>query len=89
MDNVSEVMKEVVGDKGLVWVLLGVPQSKRTELMQQSSTEEEKTHAVSQYYVNCSPHPSWERLAIELYEKGEERAAMMAKQYLLKGMCIS
>ena len=80
---------EMVGCSKWVWVSLGVPRPKLTELQQQSSNEEEKAHAVSQYYVNCSPHPSWERLAIELYEKGEERAAMMAKQYLLKGMCIS
>ena len=89
MEKVTEVMREVVGYSKWLWVSLGVPRSKLTELQQQSSTEEEETRSVSQYYVNCSPHPSWKRLAIELYARGEERAVVMAKQYLPKGMCIS
>jgi len=88
VENVSEVMREV-GNRELVWLRLGVPASKQTELMQQSYKEEEKTHAVSQYWVKYVPHPSWMRLARELYHSREERAAVMAKQYLPKGMCIS
>jgi len=88
VENVAEVMGEVE-KRELVWDLLDVPGSKLTEIQQQSSTEEEKTHAVSQYYVNRDPHPSWDRLALSLYVSGEERAAVMAKQYLPKGMCIS
>ena len=88
VDNVSEVMREV-GDRERVWVGLGVPVSKRTELMRQSSTEEEKTHAVSQYWISSSPDATWKRLTLSLYLSGEERATVMAKQYLPKGMCIS
>ena len=88
VENVTEVMREVVGNRERVWELLCVPRSKQTELMQQSSTEE-KTHAVSQYWIKCIPHPSWMRLARELYFWEEERAAVMTKQYLPKGMCIS
>ena len=88
VENVTEVMREV-GDRESVWGLLGVLGFKRTELQQQSSTEEEKTRAMSQYYVNCVPHPSWEDLAFSLYTSGEERALVMARQYLPKGMCIS
>jgi len=54
VDNVSEVMREV-GNRVRVWVLLDVPESKLTELMQQPSTEEEKTCALSQYWINSSP----------------------------------
>ena len=88
MENVTEVMGEV-GDREGVWVGLGVPHSKRAEIKQQSSTEGEKSRALSQYWVNCSPNASWVELAIALYLEGEERAAAMAKQYLPKGMCIS
>ena len=88
VENVTEVMGEV-GDREGVWVGLGVPHSKRAEIKQQSSTEREKSHAVSQYWVNCAPDASWESLARPLYREGEERAAVMAKQYLPKGTCIS
>ena len=88
MDNVSEVMREV-RNREWVWGLLDVPESKRTELMQQSSTEWEKTRAASQCYVNSSPTATWKKLTELLYYSKEERAAMMAKQYLPKGMCIS
>ena len=88
VDNVSEVMREV-RNKEFVWEVIGVPESKLTELMQQSSTEEEKTRAASQCYVNSSPTATWKKLTELLYYSKEERAAMMAKQYLPKGMCIS
>ena len=88
MENVSEVMREV-GNREFVWDWLGVPESKRTELMLQSSTEMEKNHAMSQYYVNSSPDATWKKITESLYYSGEERAAEMAKQYLPKGMCVS
>ena len=86
-----EVMGEVA-DWETVWrsVLLGVPDCKLAEIKQQSSTEGEKSCALSQYWVNCAPDASWEGLAGALYLVGEERAAAMAKHYLpMKGMCIS
>ena len=87
--KVTEVMGEV-GDNGSVWrsMWLGVPRSKLAEIQQQSSTEGEKSRALSQYWVNCSPDASWERLANTLYHHGEERAAAMAKQYLPKGTYV-
>ena len=88
VEKVMEVMGEV-GDREGVWVRLGVPHSKRAEIKQQSSTEGEKSRALSQYWVNCAPDASWKRLARVLYAKGEERAAAMARQYLPKGTCIS
>ena len=89
VEKVTEVMGEV-GDRERVWGLLGVPASKQAEITQQSSTEGEKSRALSQYWVNCYPDASWERLASALYFRGEERAAVMAGQYLpMKGACIS
>ena len=89
VEKVTEVMGEV-GDMEGVWDLLGVPYSKRAEIKQQSSTEGEKSRALSQYWVNCYPDASWERLVRALYVSGEERAAAMAKQHLpMNGTCIS
>jgi len=88
VDNVLEVMREVENWE-LVWAMLGVPHSKQTELRQQPSTEEEEARALLQYWINSSPDTTWKRLTELLYWNGEERAAVMAKQYLPKGMCIS
>ena len=89
--TVEKVM-EVMGEVGMwvgVGIFLGVPLHKRNEIQQQSSTETEKSRAVGEYWVQYVPHASWEGLSTALYRWGKERAAVMAKQYLPKGMCIS
>ena len=68
---------------------LGVPDSKREEISQQSSTEREKCLALGDYWVNTDPDASWERLARVLYQWGEQRAVAVVKQYLQQGMCSS
>ena len=68
---------------------LGVPESKRNEIKQQSCTVREKRCALGEYWVNHAPQTSWERLAWALYLKKEERAAEVAYQYLPKGMSLS
>ena len=82
---------EVMGEVG-AWAVVGtdlvVPAFKMIEINSQSSTETEKSHAVAEYWVQYVPHASWERLATALYRSREERAAVMAKQYLPKGMSI-
>ena len=88
MENVREVMAEV-GDWWMVGFGLGVPDSKRHEIKQQSSTEREKSLALGDYWVNSAPDASWERLAWVLYQLGEERALAVTKQYLQQGMCSS
>ena len=90
VEKVMEVMGEVkVGKWAGVGIRLGVPMNKLAEIQQQSSTGREKSRAVGEYWVQYVPHASWEGLATALYRSGEERAAVMAKQYLPKGMCIS
>ena len=88
MENVREVMAEVgnwvnVGDG------LGVSTSKLQEIKQQSSTEREKRLALGDYWVNTDPHASWEKLAKVLYQRREDRALAVMKQYLQQGMCSS
>ena len=87
MENVREVMAEVK-DWEKVGSFLGVPPSKRREISQQSSTEREKSLALGDYWVNTDPDASWEGLAWALYQKGEEKAAAVVKQYLQQGMCV-
>ena len=89
MENVREVMAEVVGHWVTVGDWLGVPRSKRQEILQQSSTEREKRLALGDYWVNTDLGASWEKLAGELYQWGEKRALAVTKQYLQQGMCSS
>ena len=81
-------MAEVV-DWNLVGISLDVPHSKRQEIRHQSSTERERSLVLGDYWVNTAPDASWERLARVLYQKGEDRAAAVAQQYLQQGMCSS
>ena len=86
MENVREVMAEVVDWEKVRWL---VPDSKRQEIKQQSSTEREKSLALGDYWVNTDPGASWEKLARALYCWGEERAVAVTKQYLQQeqGVC--
>ena len=78
-----------VGDWRSVGISLDVPFSKRLEIMQQSSTEREKSLTLGDYWVNTDPDASWERLARALYHCEEERTLAVMKQYLQQGMCSS
>ena len=88
MENVREVMA-VVGHWERVGSSLGVPDSKLQEISQQSSTKREKCLALGDYWVNTDPEASWEKLAMVLYWRREERALAVTKQYLQQGMCTS
>ena len=88
VENVTEVMGEV-GDWERVALRLYIPDYKLQEIKQQSSSEREKSRAVGGYWVNTHPKPSWEKLAQVLYNRGEERALAVVKQWLPNGMCIS
>ena len=89
MENVREVMAEVWDWESVEMFGLGVPVSKRQEINQQSSTEREKSIALGDYWVNTAPDASWEKLARELYRKGEKRAVAVVKKYLQQGMSSS
>ena len=78
-----------VGNWERVGFQLDVPLSKREEIGQQSSTQREKSVVVGDYWANTHPNASWEKLAMGLYNKGEERALAVTKQYLHHGMCNS
>ena len=76
-----EVMGKVQGWR-VVGIWLDVPHSKLDEFEEQSSSEMEKCFTLGRYWLNTHPDPSWEKLGRVLYNRGEERAATMVKQYL-------
>lgn len=78
-----------VGDWKSVGDCFDIPESKLHEIKQQPTSEQEKSYSVVEYLVNTMPDISWKKLAEVLYEKFEERAVAVVKQYLPKGMCIS
>ena len=88
VENVREVMAEVGNWEKVRWL---VHDSKQQEIKQQSSTEREKSLALGDYWVNTNPNASWERLAMKLYQKREERALAVTKQYFQQqgSMCTS
>ena len=78
-----------VGDCKRVQQVLCIPDSKLEEIYQLSSSEMEKCLSLVEYWVNTAPDASWEELARMLYQKGEERALGVIKQYVQQGMCSS
>ena len=88
MENVREVMGEVRDWERVGEIGLDIPGSKLHEIRQLSTSERGKSHSLGRYWVNTAPCASWEVLGDALYSWGEERALMMVKQYLPKGMCI-
>ena len=88
VENVTEVMGEV-GDWERVAYELRVPRSKRQEIKQLSTSDREKSQSLGRYWLNTFPGASWQMLGHALYNCGEEKALVMVKQYLPKGMYIS
>ena len=84
VDSVMEVMGKVQKWRKVGGVMfgLGVPDSKLDEIEVQSSTEMEQCLALTIYWLNTHPDPSWQQLGRAFYHRGEERAATMVKQYL-------
>ena len=52
------------------------------EVYTKYTTDEDKTHALADVYVNSRPESSWQHLVRTLYEEGELAAAKEAKSFL-------
>ena len=52
------------------------------EVYTKYTTDEEKTHALADVYVNSRPESSWQHLVQTLYGEGELVAAKEAKSFL-------
>ena len=88
MDNVTQVMDKIEGDK---WeeVMgvggLGIPESLLEVIQRRYSTDSEKIHACVDYYLNYKPNTSWEDLTMELYVNKEFAAARESKSFISTG----
>ena len=84
VENVVSVMKNVaVERREKVWSCSDiVPGLQLEEIYWMYSTEEQRTHACADVYVNFHPHSSWTHLCQELYEENEMTAARKAKTFI-------
>ena len=94
VENVTEVMGVVeswkkVAKGSLNTSGLRIPDFKIQEIKQQSSTKKDRSHSLGRYWVYTDPDASWVKLAHVLYEEEEEKALVMVKKYLPKGMFVS
>ena len=58
------------------------PSSYLDDVYTKCTTDEEKTHALADVYINSRPEPSWQHLVQTLYGEGELAAAKEAKSFL-------
>ena len=63
--------------------VLGVPESKREEIHQQSSSAAEERERLIHYYLNYSPYASWSHLAGMLY-RGQHHDALSSTRKFIK-----
>ena len=85
-DRVIAVMKDVKDWRRVnSHVYLNVPDPIIRRFADQYTTETEWSCAVGRWWVNTYPSPTWMKLALALYHKGEDRALEKVAQYLPKG----
>ena len=68
-------------ERVLVWNL-AIPSSYLDEIYTKYTTDEKKTHALADVYINNRPESSWQHLVQTLYREGELVAAKEAKSFL-------
>ena len=59
-----------------------IPPSRLNVIKSKYSTKENISNECASYYVHCSLHPSWMKLARCLYERGEFSAVKQLKPFL-------
>ena len=83
VENVVGVMEMVAVERRKeVWSGWFVLDPQVKEVYQKYSTEEQRTHACADIYVNCSPDSSWTDLCQRLYWGNEMTAAREAKTFI-------
>ena len=90
MKSLVGVIEKVTSDEGKrrkVWKRVlewgyATPSSYLDEVYTKYTTDEEKTHALADVYVNSRPESSWQHLVQTLYGEGELVAAKEAKSFL-------
>ena len=96
MDSLVGVMEKLTSDEGrrrevwkrvLLWMDMDTfttttPSSYLDDVYTKYTTDEEKTHALADTYINGRPESSWQHLVQTLYREGELAAAKEAKPFL-------
>ena len=85
VDNVTQVIDKIEGDKWKVIDKGIVPRHLLKEIHRRYSTDTEKTHACADYYVNCHPDASWKHLTMGLYFHKEFTGARESKSFMSTG----
>ena len=83
VDNVIQILNKIPKGKWeKVVSVLGVP----WPLMKKKySTDNEKNHAIADYYVNCHLQAEWEHLTRRLYMEDEFALARESKSFMSTG----
>ena len=85
--NIIPVM-EAVGD----WRQLAshpyinVPDAILERITKQHATDKMRSRSAGEWWVHSYPYPSWDGLANDLYDSGEDRALERMAEYLPKGV---
>ena len=89
MDNVTQILNKIPGDK---WenvmgggLGLDIPRPLREEIQRRYSTDTEKNHAIADYYVNCHPQAEWGNIIETLYYEREIILARETKSFMSTG----
>jgi hypothetical protein len=86
VDNVTQTLKKIPGDKWLeVMGGLDIPKPLLKEIQKSHSTDAEKNHACADYYVNYHPAAEWEHLTARLYQMKEFTLARESKSFMSMG----
>ena len=79
-DNISKVVATVGEDK--LGDVLNVPQSKREEFRQQSSTTADYRQRLINYFIKYSPRMDWRELISDLYYYEQPAAVEAARAFI-------
>ena len=85
VDNGTQVIDKIEGDKWEVIAEGIVPRHQREEIKRRYSIDTEKSHACADYYVNHHPDASWKDLTWHLYFRMEFAAARESKSFMSTG----
>ena len=81
-DNISKVVATVGEDK--LGDVLNVPQSKREEFRQQSSTTADYRQRLIEYFIKYSPWMDWSDLTSRLYRYEQPAAMEAARAFIIQ-----
>ena len=79
-DNISKVVATVGEDR--LGDVLNVPESKREEFQQQSSTTADYRQRLIEYFIKYSNWASWSDLASRLYRLGTPSSVEAARAFI-------